>query len=229
MVKTEILNVIFVSLCSLVALFIMTKIMGNKQMSQITMFDYIIGISIGSIAAEMATELEKPTRPLTAMLCYAVSALIISVVTEKSTTVRRFIFGKSAILMKSGKMYRKNFKKYHIDLNDFLTQCRTAGYFDVSEIDTAVLEANGVISFMPFSSKRPVNSADIKITPQSDEYCYNIILDGEIQERQMQASKTDKNTLFRELECQGIKSVSDVFLGIATNSGKIKLFENLSR
>lgn len=224
-IKMEIFKVILTSLFSLTALFVMTKIMGNKQMSQITMFDYIIGISIGSIAAEMATELERPARPLAAMLCYAISALTISIITEKSPAIRRFIFGKTAILMKSGKMFRKNFKTNHIDLNDFLMQGRAAGYFDISEIDTAVLEPNGVISFMPFSAKRPVNSSDIKIVPQSDEYFYNIILDGAVQERQIKAANIDKKTLLRELECQGIKSVSDVFLGVATKSGKIKLYE----
>ena len=85
--KTDIIKVMLTALFSLIALFVMTKIMGNKQMSQITMFDYIIGISIGSIAAEMATELEKPARPLIAMFTYAVSALIISLVTEKSVAV----------------------------------------------------------------------------------------------------------------------------------------------
>ena len=221
----EILKVVLTSLFSLAALFVMTKIMGNKQMSQITMFDYIIGISIGSIAAEMATELEKPMRPLVAMLCYAVSALLISIITEKSTAVRRFVFGKSIILMKNGKLYRENFKTYHIDLNEFLMQCRTAGYFNISDIDTAVLESNGVISFMPFSGKRPLTASDMKVNPETDEFCYNIVLDGKIQERQMSAAGIDKKTLFKELECEGIKQISDVFLGVAAKSGKIRLYK----
>ena len=222
--NTEIIKVILTSLFSLSALFILTKIMGNKQMSQITMFDYIIGISIGSVAAEMATELEKPLRPLIAMLIYALSALLISLITEKSTAVRRFVFGKSVILMKGGNLFRENFKSYHIDLNEFLMQCRTAGYFDVSEIDTAVLEANGVISFMPFASKRPVTSSDMKINPETDDFYYNVILDGEMQNRQMTACGISKDTLLKEIECEGIKSVSDVFLGVASKNGKIHLF-----
>ena len=222
----KIIEVVLTSFFSLTALFVMTKIMGNKQMSQITMFDYIIGISIGSIAAEMATELEKPERPLIAMFTYSLSALAISVVAEKSTKTRWFVYGKSTILMKNGKIYRDNFKSHHIDLNEFLTQCRTAGYFDISEIDTAVLEANGVISFMPFSAKRPVNASDIKIIPESDEFYYNIILDGRIQQHQMQAAGIDRDTLFKEMQCEGINSISDIFIGVAAKSGKIRFFTN---
>ena len=118
----ELVKVVFLSLGSAVALFILTKIMGNKEISQLSMFDYIIGITIGSIAAEMATSLESDfMQPLVAMAMYAVVAIIISIVNNKSLKIRRFIYGRSLVLLDNGVLYRKNFKKAKLDMNEFLT------------------------------------------------------------------------------------------------------------
>ena len=76
---SEILYIIALSLGSIIAIFILTKIMGYRQMSQMSMFDYIISITIGSIAAEMSTALDKNfAQPLTAMIVYALSAVLLS-------------------------------------------------------------------------------------------------------------------------------------------------------
>lgn len=93
---TEILYIIALSLGSIIAIFVLTKLMGYRQMSQMSMFDYIIGITIGSIAAEMATSLEENfIQPLTAMIVYALAAVALAWVTSKSIKARRVIEGSS--------------------------------------------------------------------------------------------------------------------------------------
>ena len=89
------------ALGSLAALFLLTKLSGNKQVSQMNLFDYVMGITIGSIAAEMASELESPLRPLWAMVVYGLTAWGIALLTNRSIRVRRFITGKPLILMSS--------------------------------------------------------------------------------------------------------------------------------
>ena len=105
------LKVILVTLVSIVFLFLLTKLSGNKQVSQMNLFDYVMGITIGSIAAEMASELESPLRPLWAMVVYGLAAWGIALLTNKSIRVRRFITGKPLILMDSGVIYRKNLRR----------------------------------------------------------------------------------------------------------------------
>ena len=95
----DLLRVAVTSLVSLAALFLLTKLMGNKQVSQMNLFDYIIGISIGSIAAEMATELDTPENSLLAMAVYAVVAVCISLLTNKSLAARRIMTGKPLVLL----------------------------------------------------------------------------------------------------------------------------------
>ena len=107
----EILKIILTSALSAASLFIIAKIMGHKQMSQLDFFDYITGITIGSIAAELATELEKPFKPLIAMIVYGAIAVLLTLIASKFPKSRKFINGSPTILMKNGKIYRKNMKK----------------------------------------------------------------------------------------------------------------------
>lgn len=147
---TEILYIIALSLGSIIAIFVLTKLMGYRQMSQMSMFDYIIGITIGSIAAEMATSLEENfIQPLTAMIVYALAAVALAWVTSKSIKARRVIEGFPLVLLNHGELYRQNLKKAKLDVTEFLEQCRVNGYFDISKLETAILEGNGKISFLP--------------------------------------------------------------------------------
>lgn len=121
----NIIKIISLSLGSLVILFLLTKLMGNREISQLTMFDYIVGITIGSIAAEMSTSLENNfIEPVVAMLIYGIVSFSISFFTCKSLNMRRFFTGKAKILLDNGKLYRKNFKSAKLDINEFLMECR---------------------------------------------------------------------------------------------------------
>lgn len=209
----EILSIILVSVLSVITLFLLTKLMGNKQVSQLSMFDYIIGISIGSIAAEFATELENPEHSLTAMLVYGGSAYLVSIITGKSTRLRKMIIGRPLILFDKGKLYRKNLKKARIDLSDFLTHCRNQGYFDLSQIRTAVFEYNGSVSILPVEDQRPLEPQDMDLTPVQQEIMVNVILDGNINEKNL--SKTGKNKVWleKQLKKQGFHNAQEVYLG----------------
>ena len=126
----ELLKIAFLSFSSLIFLFILTKLMGNKEMSQLSMFDYIIGITIGSIAAEMSTALESNfMQPVVAMAVYALVSIIISVLSYKSIKIRKIVSGSSLILLDNGELYRDNLRKAKLDLNEFLMLCRTSRIF----------------------------------------------------------------------------------------------------
>ena len=113
-----ILKIIALSTGSIVVLFILTKIMGQREMSQLSIFDYIISITIGSIAAEMATSLEDNfVEPLVAMIVYAVVTLIIGVLNTRFVKLRPIFSGRTLILYDNGTLFKENFKKSKIDLN----------------------------------------------------------------------------------------------------------------
>lgn len=209
----DIFKILLLSIFSEIILFILAKLIGNKEMSQLSMFDYIIGITIGSIAAEMATSLENNfMEPLLSMIVYALIAAFISIISYKSIKFRRFIYGNSLILLDNGELYKKNFKTGKLDLNEFLMQCRINGYFNLNDIQTAILEANGKISFLPKASKKPVSPEDLNLTPEITTALTNIIIDGKILEENLEHTGNDLMWLTKELSKQNINNISDVFL-----------------
>lgn len=207
------LKTALISLISIAVLFILTKLMGNKQLSQLSMFDYIIGISIGSIAAECSFEDKHPERMIVAMAIYALSAYLVSRLTEKSTHMRKILIGRPLILLDSGKLYRENFKKAKIDLSDFLTHCRNQGYFDLGQIRTAVFEYNGSLSILPAETERPLTPSDMELSPQQRELMVNVILDGWVNEENLKRTGNNKTWLERQLHKQGFHSAKEIYLG----------------
>ncbi len=223
----DILKVIILSIVSEIVLFILAKLMGNKEISQLSMFDYVIGITIGSIAAEMATALESDyMQPLVAMIVYALVAIAISLICEKSLKARRFIYGNSLVLLDNGKLYRKNFKTAKLDLNEFLVQCRVNGYFNLSEIKTAILETNGKISFLPKNINRPTTPADFNMTPEPASIDVNLIVDGHILHENLQASGHDEMWLQKQLVSQGFEKPAQVFLATLDRQNNLSIYKN---
>lgn len=202
------------SLLSLAALFLLTKLMGCKQVSQLTLFDYIIGITIGSITAELATDLEDPVQPLTALLIYGLAAFGISELATKSVRARSIINGKPLVLLNGGQIYRKNLRRVRLDLNEFLTLCRVAGYFDLNEIQTALMEHNGTVSFLPRESHRPVTPSDLNLNPDQQLVQIPLVMDGKLLPRNIQAVGKKEDWVRRALERQGYRDEEKVLLAL---------------
>lgn len=226
----DILKIISLSFGSLVILFILTKLMGNREMSQLTMFDYIVGITIGSIAAEMSTSLESNfMEPVVAMIVYGLVTVFISYITCKSLSLRRFFTGRARILLDNGKLYRKNFKSAKIDLNDFLMECRINGYFNLSDIQTAILEPNGRVSFLPKSLKRPATPEDLNLSPSIENVVINVILDGVLLKENLAKTGNNINWLENNLKEQGINDMKKIFLATCDNQNNLSIYVKLDK
>jgi len=222
-------KIIYCSVGSVIVLFFLTKLMGARQMSQLSMFDYIIGITIGSIAAEMATSIQDNfAEPLIAMVIYAAAAILLSKISEKSITLRRYIVGKPVFIFNNGKLYRKNMKKSHIDLSEFLTQCRVNGYFDLSSLKSAILEPNGRISFLPSSLNRPVTPQDLNLTVPDDSAAAAIILDGHLMHENLRHTGNNEKWLEKQLRAHNINSVAEVFLATCDNDNKVNIYVKIN-
>ena len=221
----EIIKVILTSVLSAAALFFIAKIMGHKQMSQLDFFDYITGITIGSIAAELATELEKPWKPLIAMVVYGTITVILTAVTNKFLRARKFINGTPTIIMNNDKIYRKNMKKAKIDLSEFMVMCRQEGYFNISDIQTAVFEYNGKLTILPKSTKRPVTPKDMNIIPPEEFINTEVIIDGRIMDENLKRMGLNTVWLEQKIKEQGYKNAKEVFLGLCDNKNNLTLYK----
>lgn len=221
----EVFKIILTSLLSVVSLFIAAKIIGHKQISQLDFFDYITGITIGSIAAELATELESPWKPLIAMVVYGAIAVTLSLITNKFPRTRKYINGSPTIIMNNGKIYRENMKKAKLDLSEFMVMCRQAGYFNLNDIQTAIFEHNGKLTVLPVSEKRPVNPEDIHLKPKSEYIFTEVIMDGRILDENLKRRGLNPTWLQKQLENQGYRNVKEIFLGVCDRENNLSLFQ----
>lgn len=212
------------TLLSIGVLFLLTKWMGVKQVSQMTMFDYIEGITIGSVAAELATELERPEEPLTALVLYGLAAVLISVWSNKSLTVRRVFAGKPLILLENGVIYRENLKRARLDLNEFLTFCRAAGWFDLNQLQTAVLEHNGAVSFLPRETDRPATPADLGQTPKKTVIQTPFVMDGRLLTGNLRQAGKEAAWVRRALLRQGYRDEGEVLLALWDGGEQLTVF-----
>lgn len=221
----EFFKIAIASLGSIFFLFILTKLMGSREMSGLSMFDYINSITIGSIAGEMATSSDKEFfLALTAMIIYASTSILLSYITSKSIKCRRILTGRSLILFDNGTIYNQNLKKAKIDLNEFLVQCRTNGFFNLTDIETAILEPNGKISFLPSNNSKPVTSIDLNLNITQNRPIYNVVIDGKILEENLNATGNNLEWLNTHLKRQNINNISDIFLATCDEQNTLSIY-----
>lgn len=210
---------------SFAVLFLSAKLIGHKQIAQLDFFDYITGITIGSIAAEMATELEEPWKPMIAMVIYGGITLALSLISSRFPRSRKYLNGTPTILLDHGKLYYENLKKARLDLSEFLVLCRQQGYFDLTTIQTAIFEYNGKLTILPVTTQRPVTPQDMDLNPDQELIFTELIMDGRILEDNLHRMGLDRTWLDKQLKQRHISSAKEVFLAVCDRNLKFVLFK----
>ncbi len=220
----EILNVILRTILILILLFLLFKIMGKKQVSQMSMFDYITGITIGSIVADISLDIDKNlTAGIICLLIYCITDIILSYLSLKSITLRNFFEGKETPLISNGKINRENMAKNKITINILQTEARLMGFFNLDEINNAILEPSGMISFEPKEKEKPATKKDMGVTTYNKGLVYNLIVDGEIIKENLQHAKKTEKWLKHEIKVKG-KKIEDILLLTIDGEEKINIY-----
>ena len=218
------LNVLIKGFMSLIFLFFVIKILGKKQVSQLNIFDYVIGISLGNLAAEMTINSDiSVINGFLAMTIYGMCSLFVSFITSKSIIARRFISGIPIVLIERGKISKDNLKKVKLDLNDLMQDAREDGIFDLSKVYYAVMEASGKVTFLLKSEYEPLTGKDMKIEKEENTLSAVLIMDGNIMDNNLKNIKKDKNWLIKKIKANNY-NVSDIFL-LLYNNGVITIYE----
>lgn len=172
----------------------------------------------------MATELEKPLRPLVAMVAWALLVWLLEALTSKCPRLRKYISGAPSIIFDNGKLYRRNMKKARLDLSEFLIQCRQQGFFDLGAIQTAVYEPDGRLTILPVAARRPATPEDIGIAPEKEQIFTELIMDGRVLGENLHRMGVDETWLLRQLRQQGYHSAREVFLAVADANKQVAVY-----
>lgn len=210
---------------SLVTLFLVTKMIGKKQVSELSLFDYVISISIGNFAAEMTMNLDSQVlNGFVSLVIFGSIATIVAILTMKSVILRRFFMGTPTIVIQNGNFVLKNLKKIKFDMNDFLETARSAGFFDISQIKYAIMEADGKISFLPKEEYLPVTNKDMNLKPSNQGLCANVIIDGKIMKKNLENINKDESWLIKNLKVKGYNDLKDILLATIDVNEKLVVF-----
>ena len=222
----ETLMIIPKSLLSIVTLYLSTKLIGKKQAAELSIFDYVIGISIGNFAAEMIVNKDvKFLYGVVAILSFGVISYTVSIITMKSMRLRKMLIGTPTIVIQDGKLLITNLRKVKMDINDMLEQLRIGGYFDLKEIEYAIVEANGTMSIMPKSEYAPLTPNDMNIKPNKKGLVANVIIDSCIIKTSLSYMNKDKNWLIHELKIKGYNDMDNILLATLDINDKLIIYE----
>ena len=204
------------SAVAFVYLFIISKLLGKKQIAQLEFIDYTVGISLGSIAAEMATNTETPFYYfLIAMTIFFALAFIVALVGRKNTFLKRVLKGKPATLIYDGKIVYKQLKKTKIDVNDLLSMLREKGYFDISDVAYAVFEPSGDLSVMPVGAQKPLVMEDLDASKIEKAEMSNVLIaDGAVSESGLAEIGKDEQWLFNRLKISDKSDLDNIILAV---------------
>lgn len=217
--------VIIRSTIAFFALLTLIRLIGKQQVSQLTFFDYVVGITIGSMASTLSVQLnENLTSTLAGMVTWTVLAILVAVMGIRSTWVEKVIVGKPEIIIENGKILEKNLKKNRIPISELLSELRTQGVFNIEDVEFALFEPGGKVSIQKKSQKQPLTPSDLNIPTQYEGLPTVLIMDGVVQEIALKSINLTKAWLYHQLEKQNIK---DTEVSLAQLDTKGNLYVDL--
>jgi uncharacterized membrane protein YcaP (DUF421 family) len=217
----EWLDVVVRSLIFVVVLFFITKWLGKKQLSELSFFEYVTGITIGSIGAEVVMGLEKNLfNGIIGIVIFAAMPFLAGLLSLKSKFFRDFIEGRATVFIKDGKVMEDNLKKEKYTTDELLELLRKKDVFKVADVEFAVLEPTGDLSVMLKKENQPLTAKDVNLSVASVKEPQTVIMDGEIFDEPLATIGRSRNWLKTELEKQGV-TIENVYLGQVDSYGQL--------
>lgn len=217
------LNITLRSIGALVYLFLLTKIIGKRQIKQLTYIEYIMGITIGSITGFMATEMDGPIyHSLIAMGIFGLVPVLIEWFSLKSKILRDFFQSKATVLVKEGKILEDNLKKERLTAEDLMERLRVKNVFKVADVEFALMETSGEISVLLKSQSQPVTPKQLELNVAPTEEGQTVILDGVIMDEPLATAGLNRRWVRTELQKAGV-ALENVFLGQVDKGGELYL------
>ena len=218
------LYVLIKSVATFLILLILARLMGRKQLSQITFFDYIVGITIGSIAGSGIIDRDiSMYDTIIALLVWSILPIIIGNINLKSIRTRKLIESDPVIIIQNGVVNEKNMKKVRYNIGDLLMQLREKGIFELSEVEFALLEAHGKLSVLKNSQSREVTLKDLNIQVPYKGMTIEVILDGAILNHNLSIINKDEAWLINELKNRNINDVNRIIYAGYTSEGSLEV------
>ncbi|RDY69014.1 DUF421 domain-containing protein [Halobacillus trueperi] len=205
-----------------ILLYVLARILSKKLISQMTLFDFIAGITLGSMTATtFLSDNVTLSKGALGLLTFAALVLLIDYLTLKSLTIRKLVNSQPTLLMDNGKILIKNMKKVRFNVDELIAELRKAGVFQFSDVQTAILETDGTVSVLRKSDASPVTSRDLKLETAPVSYSHVVMVQGEILRKQLNASGYSEAWLLDRLRSHGVSNLKDVLVAQVNHDGTL--------
>lgn len=218
----EVFMVTFRTILAFAGLLLLMRLLKKKQLSQFTLYDYVVGITIGSMASTLTVELENRTLTVFwGMILWAILPLMLGWLYLKSMPLRRALDREPKVVIDQGRILEDRLRKEHVNLEDLHMQLRSAGVFDPADVEYGVLEKNGQLNVLKKKEKQVVTLGDLGLETASPGMPLILIMDGAVLEKALARSPYSRDWLQKELQKQGIEDLSAVFLAQVDGQGNL--------
>lgn len=210
------------SIIAFFSLLIFAKILGKQQISQLTFFDYVLGITIGSMAATLTTDLSSRAWPhFVGLLAWALLGYAMEYITLKWRYAAKYIEGEPTIVIMNGKIMENALRKMKYTAADIMALLRNKDVFDLAQVDFAIIEPNGQLSVLKKPEYEPLTPKDMSIIKAPSGISTELIYDGVLIDQNLRQLNKTEQWVMDQLRMHEVKDVSEVFLATLTPSGSL--------
>lgn len=204
------------------SLLVFTRILGKTQVGQLTFYEYVSGITIGSLAANIAAaDPDKVWSHYYDLVLLTVLTYLVSLVTMKNRPLRKLIEGSPTIVIENGRIIEENMHSLRYDLDELNGHLRQQGILDPTEVQYAILETTGDLSVIKKADYQPLTKSDLNIHLPDPSFPVELIMDGVIIERNLRKQNHSKAWLEKQLADRGIFDVSGVTYAVIDSKGQL--------
>lgn len=207
-----------------ISLLTFTRFLGNTQVGQLTFYEYISGITIGSIAATVAaSEPDRVWSHFFDLLLFIILTYIISLITIKSRPLRKVIEGGPTLMIRNGQILEENMRKLRYDMDELTSQLRLKEILDPSEVQFAFLETSGELSVIKKDAHQTITKSDLAVAGSNPALPIELIMDGEVLEDNLKRHQITLQWLQEQLNQQGIQKPEQVMYAVIDSNGQFFL------
>lgn len=226
----EYVSVLIRTVLAFVTLFVVARLLGKQQLSQLTFYEYITGITMGDIAASIAIDAGRsPLYYMLALVAFAMLTLGTGVITEKSRPLRKLIEGEPVVLVHNGKILEHNMAKSGYNMENLMMQLRERDAFDIREVEFAIAETDGYLTVLKKSQNRPVTPADLGIDTKYEGIPSEIIVDGQVIHQNLKQNHLDEAWLIARLQSMGYNSPQEIPYASLDSEGNLYVDDKRDR
>lgn len=202
--------------------FSVTRILSKQYMARLTYFDFTLAVCIGALVGHVANDFRDSVWAVASpVIIFTVLAFIISWIAMVYRPVRGFLEGQPTVLIQNGRLLDGNMRRLRYNLDELNSQLRRNGYFDINHVEYAILEPGGHLSVLPKSQHRPLTPADLKVATEYEGMAIELIMDGQVIQRNLDENRLTVSWLMTELEGRGYERLSDVYFAVLNSKGEL--------